>query len=34
MDGTVLELDLKNDAGLIRGTDGRRYAFKTTECRN
>lgn len=34
MDGTVLEFDLKNDAGLIRGTDGKRYAFKTAECRS
>ncbi len=34
MDGTVLEFDLKNDAGLIRGTDGRRYVFKTAECRS
>lgn len=33
MQGTVLNVDLKSDSGLVRGDDGARYAFALSVCR-
>ena len=33
MQGIVLEIDLKNDTGIIRGDDGVRYDFNLQSCR-